>query len=246
MTGVPLRNGTQGPTSRRAAFGERGATRRRVHVFDRDDCVVVCPARWNGGAAEMARKTGYCFREEGLLHDTGRGHPECAARLDAIRKAFTNAKVEYISIDVKPATREDLLRVHTAEHVDTIERTCAQGAEYPDADTVMVKASWDAALLAAGGAIAACGAVLDGKVDNAFSAMRPPGHHAERDRAMGFCLFNNVAIAARWLRDVRGVGKVAILDWDVHHGNGTQHTFYDDDTVYYASMHQHPLYPGTG
>ncbi|NUM53993.1 MAG: histone deacetylase [Candidatus Hydrogenedentes bacterium] len=194
----------------------------------------------------MPKNTGYCFREEGLLHDTGRGHPECAARLEAIRKAFADAKVEYIAIDVEPATREDLLRVHTAEHIDTIERTCKQNADYPDADTVMVKASWDAALLAAGGAIAACKAVLEGKVDNAFSAMRPPGHHAERDRAMGFCLFNNIAIAARWLRDVRGIGKVAILDWDVHHGNGTQHTFYDDDTVYYASMHQHPLYPGTG
>ena len=133
--------------------------------------------------------------------------------------------------------------MHSAEHVDTIEKTCKQNADYPDADTVMVKASWDAALLAAGGAIAACKAVLEGKVDNAFTAMRPPGHHAERDRAMGFCLFNNVAVAARWLRDVRGIGKVAILDWDVHHGNGTQHAFYDDDTVYYASMHQHPPIP---
>ena len=194
----------------------------------------------------MAKKSGFCFREEGLLHDTGRGHPECPARLEAIRKAFDAAKVDYVSLEVSPAAREDLLRVHTAEHVDTIERTCREGLDYPDADTVMVKASWEAALLAAGGAIAACEAVLDGKVDNAFSAMRPPGHHAERDRAMGFCLFNNVAIAAQWLREARGVRKVAILDWDVHHGNGTQHTFYDDDTVYYASMHQHPLYPGTG
>lgn len=194
----------------------------------------------------MAQRTGFCFREEGLLHDTGRGHPECPARLEAIRSAFAAANVDYIAVDVAPASREDLLRVHTAAHIDTIERTCRENDEYPDADTVMGRASWDAALLAAGGAIAACNAVLEGAVDNAFSAMRPPGHHAERDRAMGFCLFNNVAIAARWLRDVRGLGKVAILDWDVHHGNGTQHTFYDDDTVYYASIHQHPLYPGTG
>lgn len=194
----------------------------------------------------MEKRTGFCFREEGLLHDTGRGHPECAARLDAVRNAFAQAKAAYCPINVTPAERADLLRVHTAEHVDTIEHTCSNNADYPDADTVMVQASWDAALLAAGGAIAACRAVLDGEVDNAFAAMRPPGHHAERDRALGFCLFNNVAIAARWLRDVRGTGKVAILDWDVHHGNGTQHTFYNDDTVYYASMHQHPLYPGTG
>lgn len=180
------------------------------------------------------------------MHDTGRGHPESAARLEAVRAAFVAAKVEYVALDVSPAAREDLLRVHTADHIATIEQTCAHGLDYPDADTIMVKASWNAALLAAGGAIAACKAVLDGEVDNAFSAMRPPGHHAESDRAMGFCLFNNVAVAARWLREVRGVKRVAILDWDVHHGNGTQHTFYNDDTIYYASMHQHPLYPGTG
>jgi acetoin utilization deacetylase AcuC-like enzyme len=106
--------------------------------------------------------------------------------------------------------------------------------------------SWNAALLAAGGGIAACKAVLDKAYDNVFCVVRPPGHHAERDWAMGFCLFNNVAIAARWLRSVAGVKRVAILDWDVHHGNGTQHAFYDDETVYYASIHQFPHYPGTG
>jgi acetoin utilization deacetylase AcuC-like enzyme len=196
-------------------------------------------------ASEMA-KTGFLFREEGFLHDTGYGHPECPARLEAIRNAFDEANINPPEIEVKPAAREDLLRVHSEEHIATIERTCAANAEYPDVDTVMVKESWNAALLAAGAAISACEAVLDGNFDNAFSALRPPGHHAEHDRAMGFCLFNNAAVAARWLRDVRGIKRVAILDWDVHHGNGTQHTFYDDDTVYYASMHQHPLYPGTG
>ncbi|GMU93083.1 MAG: histone deacetylase [Candidatus Hydrogenedentota bacterium] len=191
-------------------------------------------------------RTGFCFHEECKLHVNGPGHPECPERLDAIREAFRANRIEYEPVDAKPAAREDLLRVHSASHIDTIERTCSTGAEYPDPDTQMVKASWDAALLAAGGAIAACEAVLDGGVDNAFCAIRPPGHHAERDRAMGFCLFNNVAVAARWLRDVRAVKRVAIIDWDVHHGNGTQHSFYDDDTVYYASIHQHPLYPGTG
>ncbi|HRI89048.1 MAG TPA: histone deacetylase [Candidatus Hydrogenedentes bacterium] len=194
----------------------------------------------------MALRTGYCFRDEGLLHDTGRGHPECPARLEAIRDAFATANLSFVRLDVEPASRSDLLRVHTAEYVDQIERICAEQLEYPDADTVMVRESWNAALLAAGAAIASCKAVLDGKVDNAFSGMRPPGHHAEADRAMGFCLFNNVAIAARWLRDVKGLARVAILDWDVHHGNGTQHSFYNDDTVYYVSLHQHPLYPGTG
>jgi acetoin utilization deacetylase AcuC-like enzyme len=191
-------------------------------------------------------KTGFCFREECKEYINAPGHPECPERLSAIQEAFRSARIEYEPVDAKPATRADLLRVHSAAHVDTIERTCASGADYPDPDTQMVKASWDAALLAAGAAIAACEAVLEGRVDNAFCAVRPPGHHAERDRAMGFCLFNNVAIAARWLRDVRGVERVAIIDWDVHHGNGTQHAFYDDDTVYYASIHQHPLYPGTG
>ena len=191
-------------------------------------------------------KTAFAFREEGLKHDTGPSHPESAARLVAIRDAFAAAALDPPRVSVEPATREDLLRVHSKDHVDTIRETCASGATYPDADTVMSKGSWDAALLAAGGAIACCKAVLDGDCDTAFSAMRPPGHHAEKDRAMGFCLFNNVAIAARWLQQVRRIGKVAILDWDVHHGNGTQHTFYDDDSVYYASMHEHPLYPGTG
>jgi acetoin utilization deacetylase AcuC-like enzyme len=191
-------------------------------------------------------KTGFVFREESLWHDTGQFHPESPARLTAIVEAFEKAGLNPPRLDVAPATREDLLRVHTAHHIDTIEMTCANNLPYPDPDTVMGDGSWDAALLAAGGAIAGCKAVLDGQYDNVFWAMRPPGHHAERDRAMGFCLFNNVAIAARWLRDVAGLKRVAILDWDVHHGNGTQHAFYDDDTVYYVSIHQHPHFPGTG
>ncbi|GMV91783.1 MAG: acetoin utilization protein [Candidatus Hydrogenedentota bacterium] len=191
-------------------------------------------------------KTMLAYREEGLLHDTGPGHPECPARLNAIMEAFAQSKLDPPRVPVAPATVDDLLRVHTQEYIDTIRETCAKNLPYPDQDTTMMEASWDASLLAAGGAIACCKAVLDGNCDNAFSAMRPPGHHAESDRAMGFCLFNNVAVAARWMQEVRGVGRVAILDWDVHHGNGTQHTFYNDVSVYYASIHQHPLYPGTG
>ena len=191
-------------------------------------------------------KTGYIFSEQGLLHDTGAGHPECAARLTAIAEAFAQAKLEPPRLEAVKASRADLLRVHDAAHIDLIEESCANDAPYPDPDTRMVAASWDVALLAAGGAIEACRAVLDGEFDNVFSAMRPPGHHAERDRAMGFCLFNNVAIAARWLREVRGLKRVAILDWDVHHGNGTQHSLYDDLTILYVSLHQFPHYPGTG
>jgi acetoin utilization deacetylase AcuC-like enzyme len=175
-----------------------------------------------------------------------RGHPECPDRLRAIAQAFQEAGLDPPRVEPAAATRADLLRVHTADHIDTIRATCEAEAAYPDPDIFVVRESWDAALYAAGGAIAACKAVLDGRHARVFSAMRPPGHHAEADRAMGFCLFNNVAIAARWLQSEAGVTRVAILDWDVHHGNGTQHTFYDDESVYYASLHEFPHYPGTG
>lgn len=191
-------------------------------------------------------KTGFAFSSLGLKHTTPPGHPERPERIEAIADAFHTAGLNPPRIVLAPATRADLLRVHTPEHVNTIERTCAEELPYLDPDTSMVKASWDAALIAAGGAIESCKAVLTSEYNRVFSAMRPPGHHAEADRAMGFCLFNNVAIAARWLQAEAKIEKVAILDWDVHHGNGTQHTFYDDDTVYYASLHQHPHYPGTG
>lgn len=190
--------------------------------------------------------TGYLFSEIGLKHDTGLRHPEHPNRLRAIKAAFDGSVLNPHLLTPTNASREDLLRVHTEEHIQQIERCCASGERYPDPDTVMMKDSYDAALLAAGAGIVACKAVLDGECDNAFSAMRPPGHHAERDKAMGFCLFNNVAVAAQWLRHVAGLERVAILDWDVHHGNGTQHIFYDDPNVYYVSLHQAPHYPGTG
>ena len=195
---------------------------------------------------ESTGSTGLAFCEEGLQHLTGPGHPERPARLEVIRSALIVAKLWPPSLDVRPAAREDLLRVHTPEHVDTIERTCATHGFYPDPDTVMSKESWKAALMAAGAGITACDAVLEGTFRNVFCAVRPPGHHAESTHGMGFCLFNNVAVAARWLRDVRRLARVAILDWDVHHGNGTQHSFYNDPSVYYASIHQWPHYPGTG
>ena len=191
-------------------------------------------------------KTGYIYREEFLKHRAGPHHPERPERLRAVHDALARADLPLVEIRCKPASREALLRVHSEEHVATIERTCREELPYPDPDTSMVAESWNAALLAAGGCIAACEAVLDKRVDNAFCAVRPPGHHAERDRAMGFCLFNNIAIAARWLQAKRDVRRIAIVDWDVHHGNGTQQAFYDDPSVHYVSIHQHPLYPGTG
>jgi len=193
----------------------------------------------------MAR-TGLAFDEACIKHDQGRGHPERPERLRAIKRALDESGMDLTPLKVSKASREDVQCIHTEDHVKTIERTCRDHLPYPDPDTQMGPDSWEAALLAAGSGIAACKAVLAGDVANAFCAVRPPGHHAESDRAMGFCLFNNVAIAARWLRNEAGIGKVAIVDWDVHHGNGTQFSLYDDDTIYYLSIHQHPHYPGTG
>jgi acetoin utilization deacetylase AcuC-like enzyme len=192
------------------------------------------------------RSVGLAFHEEALKHDTGPGHPECARRIPAILDALRASSLALTDLDVSHADRADLLRAHTAEHVDRIESVCKEGGWYPDPDTHMMPASWPAALSSAGAAIAACRAVLAGEVDRAFCPMRPPGHHAEHDQAMGFCLFNNVAVAARWLQAEAGVGKVAIVDWDVHHGNGTEDITLEDDSIFYASLHQHPLYPGTG
>ena len=191
-------------------------------------------------------RTAFIFSEAGFEHKTPRGHPERPERLAAIQEAFAEAGLDPARIEPEEAAHEDLLRVHTEDHIETIRRSCEKRAPYSDPDTYMGPGSWRAALLAAGGAIAGCKAVVAGEYDHVFSAMRPPGHHAERDCAMGFCLFNNVAVAARWLREVAGLERVAILDWDVHHGNGTQHSFYDDPAVYYASVHQYPHYPGTG
>jgi acetoin utilization deacetylase AcuC-like enzyme len=190
--------------------------------------------------------TGLMFSEHGFKHTVPPGHPECPERLAAIREGIESANLNLPKIEPRPATWKELGWIHTASHIGEIEKTCAESLPYPDADTYMMPASWDAALMGAGGAIEACGKVLHGEFDNAFCVMRPPGHHAEADHAMGFCLFNNVAIAAKWLQEEGGLNRVAILDWDVHHGNGTQHSFYDDPTVYYASLHQWPHYPGTG
>jgi len=190
--------------------------------------------------------TALIYSDAGLRHETPKGHPECPERLTAIRAAFDASELSPPRIEPRAASRADLLRIHTEQHIETTHATCLAAAPYDDPDTYMVPGSWDAALLAAGGAIEGCKAVIAGTAKSVFSAMRPPGHHAEADRAMGFCLFNNVAIAARWLQTEAGVKRVAILDWDVHHGNGTQHSFYNDPSVYYISLHQFPHYPGTG
>ena len=187
-----------------------------------------------------------------LEHDTGPGHPELIARMRAIMAALEREERKGALVGVErreppQATRAQLERVHTARYVDAVLRAePASGHVRLDPDTVMSPGSGEAALRAAGAAVAAVDAVIGGEAANAFCALRPPGHHAEAERAMGFCLFNSVAVGARQALDVHGVASVSIFDFDVHHGNGTQHSFEREPRVQYLSTHQWPLYPGTG
>ena len=183
-------------------------------------------------------------------HETGPGHPERPARyrvvMDALRGDI-ELRTRLLEIEANQAPRGRIQACHTPEHFKNVERVVRAGMAYLDADTVVSVDSMDAALRAAGGACRAIDAVMSGDAGNAFVPVRPPGHHATADRAMGFCVFNNVAVAARHAQALYPeIERVAIVDWDVHHGNGTQGIFYDDASVFYFSMHQHPWYPGTG
>lgn len=191
-------------------------------------------------------KTGYVFDETYLLHEEV-GHPESPDRLRAIMRRLEETKVLEVLEPVAPAPvdRGLLGQVHAPEYIDLVRRVSAAGRAHLDPDTYVNHASWDAALLAAGGAVELTQAVLERRVDNGFALVRPPGHHAEHDRGMGFCLFNNIAIAAQAALNA-GLDRVLIVDFDVHHGNGTQHLFYDVSRVLYFSTHQYPFYPGTG
>jgi acetoin utilization deacetylase AcuC-like enzyme len=183
-----------------------------------------------------------------LEHDPGRHHPESPARLRAVLAALDNPEFARLERREAPeAALDDLLRVHPRPHVERILGAVPKSGHVAiDADTVLSPASGVAALRAAGAVVAAVDAVVSKEADNAFCAVRPPGHHAEPKRAMGFCLFNNAAIGALRARDVHGLARVAVVDFDVHHGNGTQAAFENDSSLFYASTHQYPLYPGTG
>jgi acetoin utilization deacetylase AcuC-like enzyme len=183
-----------------------------------------------------------------LEHDPGRHHPESPARLRAVLAALEDPEFSALDrYEAPEAALEDLLRVHSQRHVQrTLRAVPASGHVGIDADTILSPASGRAALHAAGAVCAAVDAVISKKGDNAFCAVRPPGHHAEPERAMGFCLFNNAAIGAQRARAVHGLNRVAVIDFDVHHGNGTQAAFESDRSLFYASTHQYPLYPGTG
>jgi acetoin utilization deacetylase AcuC-like enzyme len=182
-----------------------------------------------------------------LNHDPGEGHPESPDRLRAVLEALDHDRFAVLDrVEASPASREHLLRVHAPTQVDKVFASVPDsGTSYLDADTGVSPASLDAALRAAGALVNAVDAVLDEKTTRVFCAVRPPGHHATRDAAMGFCLFNNVAVGAAHAL-ARGVQRVAIVDFDVHHGNGTQDIFWNEPRVMYVSTHQSPLYPGTG
>ncbi len=183
-----------------------------------------------------------------LDHETGPSHPERVARAEAVNQALVAAEFEaLVRRQAPPADNGQIGQVHDPAYVEALLASVpAEGLVHIDPDTAVSPGSGEAALHAAGAVIAAVDAVVAGEADNAFCAVRPPGHHAEAGRGMGFCLFNNVAIGAAHARTLEGIERVAVVDFDVHHGNGTQHSFEADPNVLFASSHEYPFYPGTG
>jgi acetoin utilization deacetylase AcuC-like enzyme len=191
--------------------------------------------------------TGVVYHPLYLEHDL-RGHPESQQRLKAVLRVLEERGMwpRLTPVEALPVSPERLYRAHEPGYVEQVQRLAARGGGHLDMDTYVAPASYNAALMAAGGLVEATRAVLDGEVDNAFALVRPPGHHALRNRGMGFCLFNNVAVAAHYALAERGLERVLIVDFDVHHGNGTQDEFEADPATMYISTHQYPHYPGTG
>jgi acetoin utilization deacetylase AcuC-like enzyme len=197
------------------------------------------------------KKTGFLYDERYLLHDTGPYHPEVPERLKAVYKGIKEAELlpKIVRLKAGRADQKWVETVHDKEYINRFERACLSGRSTFDCpDNQMCCETYETALLAVGGVIDTVQQVMKGDIDNAFCAVRPPGHHAEQNRAMGFCYFNNIAIAARYLQIEWDIKKIVIVDFDVHHGNGTQHIFEKDPSVFYYSIHQHPsfAYPGTG
>ncbi len=193
-------------------------------------------------------RTGIVYHEDYLKHDAGQGHPESPSRLMCLMTHLEKIGVLSELVLVKPSLADVnwICTIHDPNYVSEIEKACEARLTHLDMDTGINPESYRIARLAVGGALAAVDAVMQKRIRNAFCAIRPPGHHAERDRAMGFCLFNQIAIAARYVQGVYGLRRILIIDWDVHHGNGTQNAFYNDPSVFYFSIHQFPHYPGSG
>ncbi len=196
----------------------------------------------------MSRKTGIVKDNRYLRHSAGFAHPESPERLTAIYEMLDNPAISWKFTEIEPreATYQELTAVHSPSYVDLIASTAGQDCVFLDPDTATSPATYEVAKLAAGGVCNAINDVITGDVNNAFAFIRPPGHHAEHDSAAGFCIFNNVAIGAMHALLKHKMERVLVVDWDLHHGNGTQHIFYNDPRVLYFSTHQYPYYPGTG
>ena len=193
-------------------------------------------------------KTGIVQDERFMNHHMGASHPESPRRLEVIYTMLEDPDMRghFREVHARRAEREELLLVHSPEYVERLAATEGKEYTYLDPDTQTSAGSYEAALLAAGGLCEAISMVNSGELDNAFGLVRPPGHHAERAQAMGFCLFNNVAIGARYAQEYLKLGRILVIDWDLHHGNGTQHSFEENPSILYFSTHQYPYYPGTG
>ena len=193
-------------------------------------------------------KTAFLIDDRFKLHDTGRYHPESPKRISCVHQALEDLGVgeRWARIQPRMAREQDLELVHPAGYIETVHRASEHAPSFLDADTPVSSGSYAIACLAAGGVLACTDSIASGETVRSFAFVRPPGHHAEPDRGMGFCLFNNVALGAAYLRKVHGLNRVAVVDFDVHHGNGTQACFYEDPRVLYVSTHQYPYYPGTG
>jgi acetoin utilization deacetylase AcuC-like enzyme len=217
-----------------------GTARRKERIFF---CPVCCFSR---GLVNMTGLFADPFCKQ---HHTGPGHPESPRRFDAVMRALSAGGLidRLEKIESRLATEEELCLCHTRDYVRNTQREILAGATHlSTGDTEVSHQSWDVARRAVGGVLNAVDAVVTGKIENAFCAVRPPGHHATPDCGMGFCVFNNIAIAARHAQRKHRLARALIVDWDVHHGNGTQDIFYDDGSVFFFSTHQSPLYPGTG
>lgn len=192
--------------------------------------------------------TGFVYHTDYLKHDVGQYHPENKGRLLSLVEHLESKGLLSKMKRIEPyvPSVEWLEMVHSPAYIKMVDKICKNGGAMLDPDTSVGPGSYHIALLAVGGVMAAVDAVMGKKVKNAFCALRPPGHHAEKDKAMGFCIFNNVAVASRYAQKKFGIKKVLIVDWDVHHGNGTQNIFWTDPSVLYFSIHQFPFYPGTG
>ena len=183
-----------------------------------------------------------------LQHITGDYHPESHHRLEVVYRMLEDEDMQdtFRVLSPRPATREELQLNHSSNYIDQVASTAGRSFCSLDPDTTTSPKSWEAARMAAGGVLVAVDRVMEGEIENAFALVRPPGHHAESNKGMGFCIFNNIAIAAHYARQKHLLERILIIDWDLHHGNGTQNAFYEDPQVLYFSTHQYPYYPGSG